>query len=197
MRGRWLKQQASCATAFHLCQNGCVETRNASKVVMGKATEPQVLPPVRPQSGLTDESLDVLATVLDDIFHIPGTRIRFGIDPLVGLIPGLGDAITGFASFLLVLAAWQRGLPKVTVARMVSNIAVDSLMGALPFLGDLMDVAWKSNRRNLELLKRARYSTARKQLWHDWLFLLLIVVVIAGLVMIPILVLWGIVSLLR
>lgn len=164
---------------------------------MAKVSEPQVLPPLQPGKGLSNESLETVATLLDDIFQIPGTRIRFGLDPLVGLIPGFGDALTGFASFLIVLTAWQRGVPRITVTRMVSNIAFDSLLGAIPFLGDFVDVAWKSNRRNMELLKRAQYSTTRQQLWHDWLFLIGVVLVIAALVVIPILLLWWIIHLLK
>ena len=75
--------------------------------------EPEILPPRRvPARGLSDEQLDHLAGVLDDIFHIPGTKIRFGLDPIVGLVPGLGDIISGLLSFLIVFAAWQRGLPR-------------------------------------------------------------------------------------
>src|SRR4051794_13289412 len=123
---------------------------------MRETGEPQVLPPLRPQSGLSDESLEIVASLLDDFFRIPGTSIRFGLDPLIGLIPGLGDALSGFASFLIVFAAWQRRLPRVTIARMVANIGLDTLVGSIPFLGDAFDAAWKSNRRNVELLKRSQ-----------------------------------------
>ena len=146
------------------------------------------------KSGLSDESLDILATLLDDYFRLPGTSIRFGLDPLIGLIPGLGDTITGVASFLIVFAAWQRGLPKVTITRMVANIGVDTFLGSLPFLGDAFDVAWKSNRRNIELLKRPKY-TRSQALWHDWLFLVLIVLTAAALIVVPVIVLWWLVHL--
>jgi len=123
---------------------------------MPKPAEPQVLPPLRPPSGLSDEHLEIVATLLDDFFRIPGTSIRIGLDPLIGLIPGLGDALSGFASFLIVFAAWQRRLPRVTIARMVANIGLDTLVGSIPFLGDAFDAAWKSNRKNVTLLKRTQ-----------------------------------------
>lgn len=164
---------------------------------MPTPAEPQVLPPSRPQSGLSDEQLDIVASLLDDIFRIPGTSIRFGLDPLIGLIPGLGDAISGLASFLIVFAAWQRRLPRVTIARMVANIGIDTLIGAIPFLGDAFDAAWKSNRKNVTLLKRTEYDPRGRQVFTDWLFLLGIILILAALVMVPIIVLWFLIHLLR
>src|SRR5437588_12806542 len=120
-------------------------------------TEPEILSPRRPPTrGLSDEQLNHLAGVLDDIFHIPGTKIRFGLDPIVGLVPGLGDIITGLLSFLIVFAAWQRGLPRIAISRMVANIAIDTLLGSIPILGDVFDTVWKSNRMNYNLLVRYR-----------------------------------------
>jgi hypothetical protein len=164
---------------------------------MPKPAEPQVLPPLQPRSGLSDEQLDLVASLLDDVFHVPGTSIRFGLDPLIGLIPGLGDALSGFASFLIVFAAWQRRLPRVTIARMVANIGLDTLVGAVPFLGDAFDAAWKSNRRNVTLLKRTEYDPRGRQVWTDWLFLFGIILVIAALVMVPLVVLWFLIHILR
>ena len=155
--------------------------------------EPEIiLPGERPRARmrgpaadpLTDESLDQLAAVLDDIFRVPGTTLRFGLDPLIGLIPGLGDTLTGLISFLIVTAAWRRGVARVTIARMVANIAIDTLVGSIPFAGGIFDFYWKSNRRNLDLLKRARTGDVQ-QTWRDWLFLALIGLVIAGLVVLP------------
>jgi hypothetical protein len=157
---------------------------------MHSSPEPEIIPPGArpfPRTGsdpLTDESLEQLASVLDDIFQIPGTRIRFGLDPLIGLIPGLGDTLTGLISFLIVTAAWRRGVPRVTIARMVANIALDTLAGSIPFAGGIFDFYWKSNRRNLDLLKRARIGEAH-QTWRDWLFLGIMGLVIAGLVVLP------------
>ncbi len=158
--------------------------------------EPEVIPPTR-HAALSDESLEIIAGLLDDYFRIPGTSIRFGLDPLIGLIPGLGDAISGFASFLIVFAAWQRRLPKITLTRMVANIGIDTLVGSIPLLGDAFDVAWKSNRRNLNLLQRAKYDPRTRHLWKDWLFLLGIVLILTACVVLPILMLWWVIHALR
>jgi len=86
---------------------------------------------------------------------VPGTGVRFGLDPILGLIPGLGDVAGAALSGYLVLLAARLGAPRVVVLRMVANVAVDSIVGSVPLLGDLFDVAWKSNTRNLALLERA------------------------------------------
>ena len=161
-------------------------------------TEPEILSPRRPPArGLTDEQLNHLAGVLDDIFHIPGTKIRFGLDPIVGLVPGLGDIITGLLSFLIVFAAWQRGLPKIAISRMVANIAIDTLLGSIPIVGDVFDTVWKSNRMNYNLLVRYRVGARGRLLARDWLFFLLLLVCAAALVVLPIVIVVGVVHLLR
>lgn len=123
-----------------------------------------------------DEKLDLLARLLDDVFRIPGTRIRFGLDALLGLIPGLGDAITGLASLVILFAGWRRGLPRVAMARMLVNVALDVIVGAVPLLGEVFDIAWKANRRNVGILRRyaERKSDAPAQSWRDWAFLVLL-----------------------
>jgi hypothetical protein len=166
---------------------------------------PEIIPPGRtPQrrsaSGADNESLDHLATVLDELFTVPGTRIRFGLDALLGLIPGLGDALSGVVSSFIIFTAHQRGLPRITIMRMVANVLIDSVVGAVPFAGDLFDVAWKSNRKNVELLKR---STAlhpagrRKQTLLDAAFLVLAIVVVIAAVALPVLALVWLVNSLR
>ena len=108
----------------------------------------EVIPPPQKAKGnehVSDEQLDTLARVLDDMFEIPGTGIRFGLDAIVGLIPGIGDMITAAAGMLIVYTAWNRGLPKVTMGRMVANIAVDSLVGSMPIVGDIFDVALRAH----------------------------------------------------
>lgn len=138
--------------------------------------EGEVLLPqaVRGHAGtkMSDEALDQLATMLDECFHIPGTRFRVGLDAIVGLIPGLGDVVMGLLSFILVFAAWSRGLPKIALARMMMNIVVDVGVGAIPLLGDAFDVYWKVNRMNYKLLMRYSRSEnpRREQVW-DWVFL--------------------------
>lgn len=161
---------------------------------MPMETEPRIIPPSK---GLDDASLNLLASLLDDVFRIPGTTIRFGLDPLIGLVPGIGDLITSAASFLIIFSAWQRRLPRVTVARMMANVAIDTVLGTFPFFGDIFDTAWKSNRKNLNLLQRATLSDSHRQDWRDWLFLLGLVVLMGVLIAIPILALWGVIHLLK
>jgi hypothetical protein len=164
--------------------------------------EPEIIPPGgrsrrEQESLLGDEMLNLLASLLDDLFRVPGTSFRFGLDPIIGLIPGFGDFLTSIASFLIILAAWQRRMPKVTIARMVSNIAIDTLVGIVPLAGDAFDAAWKSNRKNLDLLQREKSVEAGTQTWKDWLFLLGVVVLMGILIAIPIAVLALIVHFLR
>jgi len=160
--------------------------------------ESEILPPRRaPVRGLTDEQLDQLAGVLDDVFHIPGTKIRFGLDPIVGLVPGLGDIITGLLSFVIVFAAWQRGLPRLALSRMVINIGIDTLLGCIPVVGDLFDSVWKSNRMNYNLLVRYRGGVRTGLVARDWLFFLLLVLAIAATVVLPIVIVIGLFHLLR
>ncbi len=156
--------------------------------------QPEILPPVgrfQKANGLfADENLDLLAHVLDDWFRIPGTSIRFGLDGIIGLVPGVGDILGGLASSIIVLAAWVRGVPYVTLARMVVNIAIEVLLGTIPLLGDAFDIAWKANRRNYALIVR-HLEQARRQTWRDWLFLLLIGGILCAIFLAPIfLILW-------
>ena len=97
--------------------------------------------------------IEALATLLDTAFIIPGTNLRFGFDALIGLVPGIGDAVTTVVSLWLVKEARALGAPGHLVARMLGNIAIDGLVGAVPLLGDAFDLVWKSNRRNLHLLR--------------------------------------------
>ncbi len=101
-----------------------------------------------------DADLEFLARLLDDMFHIPGTNIRFGLDPLIGLIPGIGDAISATLSSYLIWRAHKLGASKFTLFRMAGTMAIDTVVGAVPLFGDIFDVQFRANRRNLELLRR-------------------------------------------
>jgi len=98
--------------------------------------------------------IDALATLLDTAFVIPGTTIRFGIDALIGLVPGIGDVITTALSLFIVREAHALGAPKHLVARMLVNVAFDGALGLVPLVGDAFDVAWRANRRNVDMLRR-------------------------------------------
>jgi hypothetical protein len=97
--------------------------------------------------------LDALANLLDTAFILPGTDIRFGFDAIIGLVPGIGDAITTIISLYIVREARALGAPRFLVARMLANVAIDGVVGAVPLLGDAFDVMWRANRRNVALLR--------------------------------------------
>ena len=96
-----------------------------------------------------------LAQLLDSAARVPGTGIRFGADAVLGLVPGLGDVAGAALAGYLVLLAQRLGAPRAVVLRMLGNVAVDTIGGTVPLIGDLFDVAYKSNLRNLALLERA------------------------------------------
>jgi len=121
-----------------------------------------------------EEGLDNLARYLDGLFRIPGTSWRFGLDGLIGLVPNVGDTITSFASFYILLAGVRYGVPKITLLRMALNIAIDYIVGAIPFLGDLFDFFWKSNKRNMDLI-RTRATGKDKGTTADYIFIFIVI----------------------
>jgi hypothetical protein len=133
---------------------------------------------------LGDERLRWLEILLDEAFVVPGTGIRFGIDGIVGLIPGLGDVLAGVLSLVIPLAAWVRGVPYITLVRMLVNVSIGLLVGTIPLFGDAFDIFWKANRRNYKLMVNS-IAAPRRQSWRDWGFLLLLVAGIGIIFMIP------------
>ncbi|HJR64123.1 MAG TPA: DUF4112 domain-containing protein [Gemmatimonadaceae bacterium] len=95
-----------------------------------------------------------LSRLLDEAIRIPGTNIRVGLDPLLGLVPGLGDVVGGALSGYVIILASRHGAPPSVLTRMLGNVLIDSVVGSVPVLGDLFDVGWKANSRNLALLDR-------------------------------------------
>ena len=91
--------------------------------------------------------------LMDGALPVPGTSFRIGLDPILGLVPGLGDATGAALSGYLVITAARLGAPASVIARMVGNVALDAAVGAIPFFGDVYDFFWKSNRRNMNLLE--------------------------------------------
>jgi hypothetical protein len=125
-------------------------------------------------SGLTRAQriarIDALATLMDTAFVVPGTQFRFGLDALIGLVPGIGDAISTAISLFVVSEARALGAPTWLIARMIGNVALDGVVGAVPLVGDVFDVAFRANRRNMALLRdhldqvegrRPRYWSSR------------------------------------
>ena len=129
-----------------------------------------------------------LVCLLDDGLTIPGTRVGIGLDALLGfLLPTLGDALTGLGSLSLLVLAFQMRLPKVVVLRVVFNIAVDVLVGCVPFVGDAFDLFWRSNRRNLELLRRYSRDPLRRPDAVDYLIVGLGFALVAAAIVLPLL----------
>lgn len=101
---------------------------------------------------MAEQRLQRVAWLLDAAFRIPGTQQRFGLDALIGLIPGVGDALGALLSTYIIVEAARRGASVWMVTRMLGNVAVETIIGAIPLLGDLFDVVFKANMRNLALL---------------------------------------------
>lgn len=131
-----------------------------------------------------ERSLDQLSRWMDGLFRIPGTGWRFGLDAIVGLIPGIGDTATTIVSFYILASGVRYRVSKATLLRMGFNIGMDYVFGAVPIIGDLFDAAWKSNQKNVELLRRRATVTAadaRRGGISDWLFVGLIALVLLAL----------------
>jgi len=120
--------------------------------------------------------LQLLAKLMDSAFVIPGTNLRFGLDSLLGLFPGIGDLATSAVSVYILQEAHRRGVSRATLARMGFNVFVDWIIGSIPLAGDAFDVYWKSNQRNVQLLLQHSPSPTRsRRAFGDWLFLLAII----------------------
>ncbi|HKR01736.1 MAG TPA: DUF4112 domain-containing protein [Pyrinomonadaceae bacterium] len=138
----------------------------------------------KPEPVEVERSLDRLSHLLDGLFRIPGTAWRFGLDAIVGLIPGIGDTATALASFYILAAGVRYRVPKVTLLRMGINIGIDYLLGAVPIIGDIFDFVWKSNEMNMSLIRqRATVSAteAKEGRKSDWIFVGIIILVLVGL----------------
>ena len=122
-----------------------------------------------------------ISKVLDNAITIPGTKFSFGLDPILGLLPGGGDTITGGISAYIVVEAARMGIPREILGQMVGNILIDSFAGTIPVLGDLFDVGWKSNVKNIELLeKHLEIAESGKT---DKLFILGLILLLAVIVL--------------
>jgi hypothetical protein len=110
-------------------------------------------PLVRDHRASRVQALRALTKVLDSAFRIPGTRFRFGLDPIIGIVPGIGDAIGAVLSAVIVFQAARLGVSRSTLLRMMGNVLLDTVVGEIPLLGDLFDAGWKANTKNLNLLE--------------------------------------------
>jgi Domain of unknown function (DUF4112) len=151
-------------------------------------TNPRV---VLPSSGeilsanTTTRRVRILARLLDNAIPVPGTNWRIGLDPILGLIPGVGDLIGAVLSGYIVLEAVRAEVPTFTLARMLVNVGIDTLLGAIPALGDVFDAAWKSNAMNVALLERHLVATGstppkRRNVIGVMALVLIVLVLIVG-----------------
>ncbi len=132
---------------------------------------------------------------LDEAFRVPGTPIRFGWDPVIGMVPWLGDLVTALFSSAIILQAHKMRLPRVVMLRMLFNVAIDLGVGAVPLFGDVADAFWKSNTKNFALLE-LHADEVRPPSASDWLFVAGVIAVIVIIALIPLLVLYWLVSVL-
>lgn len=127
-----------------------------------------------------EQGLETLSEYLDGLFRVPGTTWKFGLDGLVGLIPNYGDIATSLVSFYILIAGVRYGVPKITLLRMAINIGLDYAIGAIPFIGDAFDFFYKSNQRNMDLI-RERATGHGKGTLSDWIFLFVIIAALIGI----------------
>ena len=145
-----------------------------------------------------DRRLRTLRSVqwwLDEAFRVPGTSIRVGWDPIIGLVPWVGGLLTALLSCAIVLHAHQMRLPRIVQLRMLMNVAIDLLVGAIPVVGDAADVFWKSNSMNMALFER-HADQVRPASAGDWLFVAGIIAAIVAVALVPLVVLYWIGSML-
>lgn len=146
-----------------------------------KILEWELLPPEEKKRRAGLEPLfQWLALIMDEFLRLPGTRFRFGLDPIIGLIPGLGDTASALVSAFSLIYAARCGIPRITLARMALNILINEIVGIIPGVGDAFSFWFKSNVRNRDLLQQhlgtPRSKTARKS---DWVFVVAVLVVLA------------------
>jgi len=132
-------------------------------------------PTVEPMGGPASDvdaavaRLDVLATVLDSLFVIPGTNVRIGVDAVLGLVPVVGDLLSQVISGYVIWEARRLGASRLVIWRMVANSAVDTVIGAVPVAGDAFDVVFRANKRNIALLRsHLEKKRAKEIIEGDW-----------------------------
>ncbi len=151
---------------------------------------------MRDSDARTVAALRKWSVLLDSAFRVPGTDLTFGLDPVLGLIPWIGDITTPLFSAVLLLHAVRMRIPKIVQLRMLMNAAIDFGIGVVPVVGDLFDFGWKANVRNLALLERHAHPGNTAAL-SDWAFVLIVLGVLALLAITPVLLLSWLLSHLR
>lgn len=128
----------------------------------------RAMPPNRPGDGARDRQahlteLAQLAALLDTRYRIPGTSWRFGIDAILGVVPGIGDTLAALPALYLIWRARQMGVPKSLLLRMIANVGIDTVFGSVPIAGTIFDVFFKASRRNVTLLRRYLEENAARE----------------------------------
>jgi len=138
------------------------------------------------QKELNEEKLLRLKRLshnLDEVFTIPGTERKIGIDPIIGLIPGGGDLIGGALSIYIMHAGIRMGMPRSVIIRMFGNIALEFIIGCIPIIGDLFDAMWKSNQRNVKLIEDSIISEEKNTIFGYFLIGVLIKTLVTAILL--------------
>ena len=142
----------------------------------------EVLPPEEKRRRQALEPLfKWVALIMDEIVRVPGTKFRFGLDPLLGLIPGIGDTSSAFVSAFALIQAARLGVPKILLARMSLNILINEVIGVVPVIGDAFSFWFKSNARNHKIIKEHTLTGAVAKR-SDWIFVIAVLVVLVAVV---------------
>lgn len=140
--------------------------------------------PLTPAQQQRIRALRPIARLLDSAYEVPGTSYRIGLDPIIGLVPGFGDLVSPLFTVFILWQARDLDLPRVVQLRMLANVAIDTVVGAVPLVGDLFDVAWKANEKNLALLE-AHATEERRASVSDWLFVVLLTIGVLAIAAVP------------
>jgi hypothetical protein len=130
------------------------------------------------------KALRAFSDLLDSAFVVPGTSYRIGLDPIIGLIPMIGDLVSPLFTIGVLWQGRDLGIPKVVQLRMIFNAAIDALIGMIPIAGDVFDFAWKSNQMNIALLERHAYEEHRASA-GDWLFVVSMILLVLLIAAVP------------
>ena len=148
-----------------------------------KEIEWEVLPPEekRKRQGL-EPLFKWLALIMDEFIRVPGTKFKFGLDPLIGLFPGLGDTSSALVSAFALIQAARLGVPKILLARMSVNILINELVGIVPVVGDAFSFWFKSNARNYQIIRDHTAAPGRVSRRSDWIFVIAVLGLLFGIV---------------
>ncbi|MEY2564350.1 MAG: hypothetical protein QOH88_2543 [Verrucomicrobiota bacterium] len=146
-----------------------------------KEVDWEVLPPEEKRRQGLEPLFKWLSLIMDNFLRVPGTKFRFGLDPLLGIIPGIGDTSSALVSAFALIQAARVGVPKVLLARMSANILLNEIIGIVPIAGDAFSFWFKSNARNYQIIKD-HIAAPRPSRRSDWIFVIGVLVALVGVV---------------